>query len=65
MMKVISSFIKEYSTGNKTSLVVTHYPQFATLLEPDYVHILKNGQIVKTGDKTLIDEVENNGFGAF
>lgn len=65
MMKVISSFIKTYSSGKKTSLVVTHYPQFATLLEPDYVHILKNGQIVKTGDKNLINEVEKNGFGAF
>lgn len=65
MMKTVSSFIKTYSTSTKTSLVVTHYPQFAKLLEPDYVHILKNGQIVKTGDKTLIEEVDKNGFGEF
>lgn len=65
MMKVISSYIKSYSAGEKTSLVVTHYPQFATLLEPDYVHILKNGKIVKTGSKDLIEQVEKNGFGDF
>jgi len=65
MMKVNSSFIKNYSSGEKTSLIVTHYPQFAELLEPDFVHILKNGKIVKTGGKELISEVETHGFGAY
>lgn len=65
MMKTVSKFIKEYSSNTKTSLVVTHYPQFATLLEPDFVHIIKSGKIVKTGDKSLISYVEDNGFGGF
>jgi Fe-S cluster assembly ATP-binding protein len=64
-MKNIASFILNYKTLERTILVITHYPQFAELIEADYVHILKNGQLVHSGDKSLIQNVVNNGFGEF
>ena len=67
MMQFISSFLKDYVHKNehKTAVIITHYPQFAELLAPEFVHILKDKKIVKTGDKTLIEEVKNNGFSNF
>lgn len=65
MMKKIKNFINEFSTAEKTSLIITHYPEFAQMLEPDFVHILKNGKIVRTGGKELIEKVQTSGFGEF
>jgi Fe-S cluster assembly ATP-binding protein len=64
-MKRIASFIKNYLDENKTIVVITHYPQFAELIEANQVHILKNGHIVHTGDKSLVSEISEHGFGRF
>lgn len=65
MMKTIQNFINEFSTDKKTSLIITHYPDFANMLEPDFVHILKGGKIVATGGKEIIKKVQSSGFGDF
>lgn len=67
VMSMIASFIKDYvkQETKKTVVIITHYPTFAEALEPSFVHILRDGQIVKTGDKSLIQEVNKNGFGGF
>ena len=43
-------------------LVITHYQRLLSHIVPDHVHILANGRIVKSGDKSLALEVENNGY---
>jgi Fe-S cluster assembly ATP-binding protein len=49
--------------NNKTSLIViTHYPQILNYLEPTHVHIMKDGQLVKTGTMELIDLLEKTGY---
>lgn len=65
VMKNISDFINDYvkQKETKTAVVITHYPPFAKSLNPSFVHILKDGQIVKTGGPELIDWVDQNGFG--
>jgi Fe-S cluster assembly ATP-binding protein len=42
---------------------VTHYQRLLNYIEPDYVHVLAGGQIVKSGDKSLALELEEKGYG--
>ena len=64
-MKSIASFINSYMSPTITIIAITHYPNFARLLNTSKVHILKSGQLVKTGDINLVSEIENSGFGGF
>lgn len=58
--KNISSYIKD---NPKTSLlIITHYHRILSYIKPDYVHILKDGNIKKTGDYKLVEEIEKNGY---
>ena len=63
-MHKFSTIIKEMGKA-KTILLVTHYPSFAQLVNANHVHIMKNGQIVSSGDISLAQEVEANGFTNF
>jgi len=64
-MKYIGNFINQYIQPDVTILAITHYPEFARLLNAKEVHIIKQGQIVKTGDIDLVKSIEANGFGDF
>jgi Fe-S cluster assembly ATP-binding protein len=49
--------------GLKTSIIViTHYPRILTYLKPNFVHIMRNGKIIKTGNLELIETLENEGY---
>ncbi len=63
-LKTVSKNINLYLEENpKTSvLIITHYPRILQYIEPNYVHIMNNGHIVKTGDYSLALEVEKNGY---
>lgn len=64
-IKVVCNFINEYHQKTNCSiLMITHHPSIIEHIKPNYVHILDNGKIVKTGDSHLAYEVENSGFGA-
>lgn len=62
-LKVCAKFINEYHQKSKCSiLIITHHPNIIDLIKPNYVHILSEGKITKTGDKTLAKLVEKEGF---
>ncbi len=63
-LKVVCENINSYLKENeKTSLlIITHYPRILKYLKPDYVHIMKNGNIKQTGDLSLASFVEKNGY---
>lgn len=46
-------------------LIITHYSMILDYLKPDYVHILANGHIVKTGDYNLVNDIERNGYAKY
>lgn len=50
---------QKYNTG---IVVITHYQRILKYLKPDFVHVMKNGKIVKSGDKELAAELESKGF---
>lgn len=66
-LKIVGENIKKYKDENpKTSiLIITHHPKVLEYLNPDYVHILDNGKIIKTGTYNLAFEIEKNGYNKY
>lgn len=59
----INNYLKEHE---KTSvLIITHYPKILQYIKPDYVHVMVNGNIKKTGDASLALEIEEKGYDAY
>ena len=64
-IRVVSEGIKMYANENNGVLIITHNTKILENLKPDYVHVLVNGKIVKTGNADLANEIEKNGYEAF
>lgn len=66
-LKSCTSAINKYLSDNpKTAvLIITHYPRILQYIKPDYVHVMVNGTISKTGDYNLALEIENKGYSDF
>ena len=63
-LRIVCENINKYKEENpKTSiLMITHYPRILEYINPDYVHMMVGGKIVKTGDKELAFEIEKTGY---
>ena len=65
-LKIVCENINEYKKSHDCSiLVISHHPEILKMLNTTYVHILSNGKIVKTGDISLAETIENEGYKAF
>ncbi|HEY4546375.1 MAG TPA: Fe-S cluster assembly ATPase SufC [Pedomonas sp.] len=61
-LKVVSQGINAIRGPDRAILLITHYQRLLDYVVPDYVHVLANGRIVKTGDKSLALELEREGY---
>ena len=62
-LKVVGENVMEYYKENKPAiLLITHYQRLLDYIKPDYVHIMKDGKIVKTGDFKLVSLIEQYGY---
>ena len=62
-LKIVGEAImKYYRTYNPGMLLITHYQRLLDYVKPTHVHIINEGKIIKTGDYTLVNEIEKNGF---
>lgn len=63
-LKIVCREINSYKKDNPDTsiLIITHYPRILEMIVPDFVHIMNNGSIKKTGDKLLALEVEKDGY---
>lgn len=61
-LKIVSHGINEYKNAGNAVLLITHYQRLLDYVQPDYVHVLADGQIVKSGDKSLALELEKEGY---
>lgn len=61
-LKIVAGGINTIRGKNKGLLLITHYQRLLNYVEPDFIHILSKGKIVKTGDKTLAQELEEKGY---
>lgn len=64
-LKVIANSILKYKNeSNASILIITHYPHILNYIKPDYVHIMNDGNIVKTGTSELAESILENGYEA-
>lgn len=61
-LKIVSNGVNALRNKDNATVVVTHYQRLLDYIVPDYVHVLMDGRIVKSGDKTLALELEEKGY---
>ena len=65
-VRIVSEGVRAFhENGEGTLLIITHSTRILEALDVDYTHILVNGQIVKSGDSSLVEEINKNGFEAY
>ena len=64
-LRIVSEGVNRLRTADNAFMVITHYQRLLDYIVPDYVHVLADGRIVKTGDKTLALELEEHGYAEF
>jgi len=63
-IKTVANVINSMLDGKRSVLMITHYDRLLELIKPDFVHILNDGKIVKTGDYSLALELDEKGYEA-
>jgi Fe-S cluster assembly ATP-binding protein len=61
-LKIVSRGVNKLHHDDTAQLVITHYQRLLNYIVPDFVHVLVEGKIVRTGDKTLALELEEKGY---
>ena len=63
-LRIVCTNILDYMKKNKDTsiLIITHYKMILEYLKPDYIHILHNKKIIKTGDYNLANDIEKHGY---
>ncbi len=62
-LRIVAGGVNSLRGADRGILVVTHYQRLLNYIVPDYVHVLRDGQIIKSGDKNLALELEARGYG--
>jgi Fe-S cluster assembly ATP-binding protein len=61
-LKIISHGINNFMTPNKSIILITHYQRLLDYVKPDYIHVMQDGKIIKTGNAQLAKELEQKGY---
>ena len=61
-LKIISNGINAFMAPNKSIILITHYQRLLDYVKPDFVHVMQNGKIIKTGTFELAKELELKGY---
>tara|TARA_B100000029_G_scaffold498264_1_gene566833 strand:+ start:866 stop:1609 length:744 start_codon:yes stop_codon:yes gene_type:complete len=61
-LKTVTEGVKKLKKNNTSMLIITHYLRFLDYITPDFVHIIENGKIIKTGDKSLAKKIDISGY---
>ena len=61
-LKVVSDGVNSLRNNKNSFLIITHYQRLLNYIKPDFVHVLKNGKIIKSGDHELAIELEKKGY---
>jgi len=62
-LRTVSDGVNKLRDPKRSVILVTHYQRLLHYIEPDFVHVLANGRIVRSGDKSLALELEEKGYG--
>ena len=61
-LRIVAEGVNKLHNADTAAIVITHYQRLLELIVPDVVHILKDGKIVMTGGRELVDRIENEGY---
>ena len=64
-LRIVANGVNSLHTPEKSAIVITHYQRLLEYIVPDVVHILKDGRIVKTAGRELVDVIEAEGYDGF
>ncbi|ODS89891.1 Fe-S cluster assembly ATPase SufC [Chryseobacterium lacus] len=61
-LRIVADGVNSFRNEGNAVLLITHYQRLLDYIQPDYVHVLADGKIIKTGDKSLALELEEKGY---
>jgi Fe-S cluster assembly ATP-binding protein len=61
-LRIVANGVNKLKSQNNAVIVITHYQRLLDYIVPDYVHVLHNGKIVKSGSKELAHQLEEKGY---
>ena len=61
-LKTVMEGVNKIKNNKNSFLIITHYKKLLDYITPDFVHIIKDGTIVKTGDKSIAQQIETEGY---
>jgi len=61
-LRIVANGVNTLKSENNATIVITHYQRLLDYIVPDFVHVLYNGKIVKSGPKELALELEEKGY---
>lgn len=62
-LRIVGENVMDYYNNNDSSiLLITHYQRLLDYIKPNYIHIMMNGKIIKSGDSSLVSEIEEKGY---
>lgn len=61
-LRIVANGVNKLKTPENASIVITHYQRLLDYIIPDFVHVLHNGKIIKSGNKSLAMELEEKGY---
>ncbi len=61
-LKIVANGVVKYSNDENSVLVITHYQRLLDYIVPDFVHVIMDGKVVKSGDKDLAKKIEEVGY---
>ena len=64
-LRTVARGVNALRTPDRAIVMITHYKRLLDYVEPDHIHVLQDGRIMQSGDKTLAAELERLGYGTF
>jgi Fe-S cluster assembly ATP-binding protein len=61
-LKTVAESVRAFAGPERGILIITHYQRILDYIEPQFVHVLAGGRIIRSGDRSLVDELEANGY---
>src|SRR5690606_14062251 len=61
-LKIVSQAVNDMRSDDRAFLIITHYQRLLNYITPDYVHVMMQGRIVKSGGPELAQKLENEGY---
>ena len=61
-LRVVANGVNKFRNKNRSFIIITHYQRLLDYIKPDFIHVLIDGKIVKSGGKEIANELESRGY---